>query len=55
VSAVDLAGNRGQTTTGPLRVLKGKKPRRPPRDDDPETPSEPSEPPVEPPPSKSRR
>ena len=27
VSAVDLAGNRGQTTSGPLRVLKGRKPK----------------------------
>ena len=28
VSAVDLAGNRGDTAEGPLRVLKGKKRRR---------------------------
>jgi hypothetical protein len=28
VSAVDLAGNRGETTEGPLRVLRGKKRRR---------------------------
>jgi hypothetical protein len=53
VSAVDLAGNRGQTTTGPLRVLKGKRSRRPSGDDDDPQPS-PDEPPVEPP-SKSRR
>jgi hypothetical protein len=53
VSAVDLAGNRGQTTSGPLRILKGKKPRRP-SSDDPEQPPEPTEPPVEPP-SKSSR
>jgi hypothetical protein len=53
VSAVDLAGNRGQTTSGPLRILKGKKPRRPSSDDDGQ-PAEPTEPPVEPP-SKSSR
>jgi len=53
VSAVDLAGNRGETTTGPLRILKGKKPKRP-RSDDDDGATEPTEPPVEPP-SKSRR
>ena len=57
VSAVDLAGNRGQTTTGPLRVLKGKKPRRRGSGDDDGGNTQPpsDEPPIEPPPSKSRR
>ena len=45
VSAVDLAGNRGATTTGPLRILKGKKPKRP-RSDDGDGTGQPTEPPV---------
>jgi hypothetical protein len=49
VSAVDLAGNRGQTTSGPLRVLKGKKPKRSSGDDGTKPPTSPDEPPVEPP------
>ena len=52
VSAVDLAGNRGQTTSGPLRVLKGKKPKRSP--DEGKQPTSPDEPPVEPPPPSRR-
>jgi hypothetical protein len=48
-SAVDLAGNRGQTTSGPLRVLKGKKPKRSTDDGSKPPPATPDEPPVEPP------
>ena len=40
-SAVDLAGNRGATTSGPLRILKGKKPKKP-RSDEASPPSRPS-------------
>ena len=54
VSAVDLAGNRGQTTTGPLRILKGKKSRRRGSDDGGGESTEPDEPPVEQPAKSSR-
>jgi hypothetical protein len=56
VSAVDLAGNRGQTTSGPLRILKGKKPKRPSSDDDaePGPPGDPVEPPPQQPTKSSR-
>ena len=54
VSAVDLAGNRGQTNSGPLRVLKGKKPRRPSGGDEGTNPPPTGEPPVEPPPPSRR-
>ena len=47
VSAVDLAGNRGQTASAPLRVLKGKKPRRSSGGDGTTPPADPGEPPVE--------
>jgi len=51
VSAVDLAGNRGQTTSGPLRILKGKRPKRPQTDDDePDS----TEPPIDQPARSSR-
>ena len=46
VSAVDLAGNRGATASGPLRILKGKKPKKPRSGDDDGT-GVPTEPPVE--------
>jgi hypothetical protein len=46
VSAVDLAGNRGQTTEGPLRILKGKKPKKPRSGDDNGT-TNPTEPPID--------
>jgi len=54
VSAVDLAGNRGETTSGPLRVLQGKKPRRRRSDDDGTKPPDSGEPPIDQP-SRSRR
>lgn len=55
VSAVDLAGNRGETASGPLRVLKGKRKKgRGTGDDGGKTPTSPGEPPVEQP-SASRR
>jgi hypothetical protein len=55
VSAVDLAGNRGQTASGPLRVLKGRKPKRSTGTGDEGTkPPDSGEPPVEPPPPSPR-
>ena len=41
VSAVDLAGNRGQTTSGPLRVLKGRKKKTDDSEDPPATTPDP--------------